>query len=264
MSSDRLGKVGMALAAFVGVIVFAWLMVGMLTLLGYLAVIGAFVGIAVLIIGLVIRFLQMKVRVLTFYGFFGVIAAVWSISLIPRTEVPWAVLVAVLLGVIAGLGLRSTYLARFRELTQPESPRGEYIDDSGVKHFFVVYGYQQQTRETAEKAYKITILVMAVIVLVVYVGILLGVDRMIDTTTWGASLLAFAAAVALIAFFLSALKVEQESGVEIFTQSLPGETECGAGCKFATILPKPVSWVAEFCRDLWEACRKLYMVSVRR
>ncbi|OIO92108.1 MAG: hypothetical protein AUJ92_14935 [Armatimonadetes bacterium CG2_30_59_28] len=264
MCSDKLGKAGMAAAAFVGAIVFVWFMIGMLTLFGYLAAIGALIGAACVIIAIVVRFLQLKVRMLTFYGIFALVAALWAIALIPYTDLPSIVVAGLVVGVLAGLGLRATYLKRFRELTQPESPRADYTDDNGNKHFYVVYGYQQQPPEIAAKSYRLTILVLAIVVVVVFVGLLMGIDRMIDPPTWGASLLAFAAAVALISFFLSALQVEQETGVEVFSQSLPTEVEGEFGSRFAALLPRPATWAAEILRDLWSACRELYAVSIRR
>lgn len=258
----KIEKLGMALGALVGSIVFVLAMLGFMTIFGYLAWVVAIVAVAGLLVALGVRFLQLQVRLLMFYGLVGLVAALLAISLIPRTDRPVIVAMALLTGVLIGVLLQFKNLALYRKITQPEVPRQEYTDDVGDRHLYTVYGYHQLPGAIKDRPLNLVFMFLGLWVILIVVAFLLTWNRVIDGATVWASVWAFVSALGLIEGY-SSWKVERETGVQIFSQFLPGDVNAQSGSRLTAALAKPVAWAFELLRDIWDSLRELYSVSIR-
>lgn len=259
MNLQRFEKLGWGALGLVLAIVFVLSMLGLVAILGYVAFFGAFVLAAGIIVAVIVRLMQLQLRLVIAYGLAGLVGAIVAIANVPRTSSPLTVAICLVIGIIFGGALYFTKVGLYRALTQPEAPREEYLDDLGERHFFCVCRTSGPLKDRPLTVLLVFLVGWAVVLCVL--GLLVWF-RVLDGPTSWASVGALLCAFCFVSAY-SALQVEQETGVQIFSQLLPSHAHEQIGFELTTFLPKPAVWVSELLCDIWSAIRQIYSVSVR-
>jgi len=261
-----LDKVGIALAAVIGGIIFVIAMLGFVALATYLTVIGAVVLLAGLIVLGLVRLCQVRARLVVLYT--GA-CTVWLVAAL------WSMLsgqfLSAFLGLIIGSAIGGIYYLRFSqkyaEVAADPANLLEYQDEDGKTHKYILVGAKQLPPQLQDRPVVLALGMLAIFVAVLVILVTvrfyydLRVDQWISEWVWAVAFGLLGGFSALCTY--TCIKAEMDTEVEIFNQSIPDEASSSALGWMERICPAPFKLLGEAFSGIREACRHVRAVSFR-